>query len=97
MALKRVVTTDRTLQAIQDNVDQALSLIQATPFQGGTLLTSVALQTGSTQIAHTLSRQPRGWVIVDINAAVTVYRTAWDAKFLTLQSSAGATASIWVF
>jgi hypothetical protein len=55
------------------------------------------LTTGSNVINHRLGRKPVGWIIVDTNAAVAVYRTSWDDLTITLNSSANASASIYIY
>lgn len=97
MALKRIITSDQNLQLIQDNVAQALSTIQGSPFQNGLILPGVALVSGVNTVPHKLGRAPQGWFLIDPQSAVTVYRVSQDSKFLNLQASAGATVSIWVF
>ena len=53
--------------------------------------------TGSVAVAHKLGRQPVGWSLVDITAAATVFRAAWDSKFITLTASApcAVTLRVW--
>ena len=64
----------------------------------GSLIEGVALINGATVINHLLGRQMVGWMIVDINAAATVYRSAGlNDKTLTLTSDAIAIASVWDF
>lgn len=96
MPFQTINTTDKDLQKIQDNVTIAVTTIETKPFMGGVLLEAVTLASGSNQIAHTLQRRPRIWVICDSTAAATIYRTASDSNFLTLQSNAACTVSLWV-
>jgi hypothetical protein len=68
------------------------------PFNNGVLLQEVELSTGTNKINHKLGRKPQGWVVVDQNAAATVYRSApFNALTLTLTASAGVTVSLHVF
>jgi hypothetical protein len=97
MALKRVVTQDQNLNQIQDNVDEALSAVNLSPFQSGVLLTGKPLSSSTpNQIAHTLGRMPRVWVLTDQQQNSTVWRVSWDAKFITLSCSVNCTVSMWV-
>lgn len=96
MPFQTINTTDKELQKIQDNITTAITGIEAKPFLGGVLLSSVSLSSGTNQIAHTLGKRPTLWVICDLSAAATIYRTASDTKFLTLQASAPCTISLWV-
>lgn len=58
---------------------------------------AVTLAVGSRTVQHGLGRTPAGWRIIDIEAAATVYRSAWTEKTLTLVSDAAAGAVIEVF
>lgn len=44
-----------------------------------------------------LKSTPGGWFVVDVSAAGTFYRTAWDTSSITLMPSATCTARVWVF
>ena len=53
---------------------------------------------GAVRVVHGLGRRPRGWFVIDsTGAAPMLYRTAWDASSLTLQSGAASKVSFWVF
>lgn len=68
------------------------------PMLQGQNLENVTLVTGTNIINHKLGRKLQGWTITDIDAAVTVYRSApMNDLTLTLTSSGNATANIWVF
>lgn len=96
MSLNRIITTNQDIQLIQDNVNNALTPIQKSPFIGGVLLTNISLTTGSNAVPHTLGRTPSIWVIADINAAQTIYRTTWDITNINLTASGAVTISMWV-
>jgi hypothetical protein len=60
------------------------------------------LVNGSTKVNHKLTtnvgpRVPRGWLVVDKNAAVDVYRSAWDNSTITLESASPVTVTILIF
>lgn len=62
------------------------------------ILNNIELVIGNNKIAHKLGKKPQGWMILDINAASTIYRSQdFDDLFLTLNSSAVATISLGVF
>jgi hypothetical protein len=64
----------------------------------GQYLTGINLINGTTVINHLLGRQMQGWMIGDIDAAATIYRSApLNAKTLTLTSNAATSVSLWVF
>jgi len=59
---------------------------------------NVVLAIGNNVINHGLGRVPTGWIIMDINAAATIYRSAaFNVNTLTLNSSAVATIRLGVF
>lgn len=64
----------------------------------GILLTNIPIINGVTVINHLLSRNQIGYIITDINAAASIYRSApLNDKTLTLTSNAAAVISLWVF
>jgi hypothetical protein len=67
------------------------------PIVDGNLLTGIILQSGNNTINHKLGRQIQGWIICDINAAATIYRSAWSTEIIVLNSSAKVTVNLWVF
>lgn len=68
------------------------------PLNSVSILKEVELRVGNNKIAHKLGRRPQGWLILDINAAAQIYRSAdFDDLFLTLNSDAQATISLGVF
>lgn len=68
------------------------------PLNNITILKDIELVIGNNNIAHKLGRKPQGWIVLDINAASTIYRSEpFNDRFLTLNSSAVATISLGVF
>ena len=66
----------------------------------GVLVEGIVLATGANRVPHTLSRVPRGWIIVDRNAAATVYKTPTgitDSLTMALTASAPITISVCFF
>src|ERR1700743_3272274 len=94
--LKQINTGDKNSQLIQSNISTALTPSQNSPFVGGVLLTGITLQTGSNPVQHTLGRTPKLWVICDISADQSIYRTSWDTSVINLTCSGAATIAIWV-
>lgn len=82
---------------MQTNVAQVLESLIAIPLLDGVLIKEVPVTTTGVKVSHLLRRQPVGWIIVDQNAAGSVYRTAWDVNSITLQSSANTQINMWVF
>lgn len=95
--LKRIVTPDKEIQFVQDNVDSALQLLDAQPFIGGNLLTGVSLFSASpTQVPHKLNHTPSVFVIAGLNANAVIWQVSADARFLTLATTADCIVSLWV-
>lgn len=95
--LKQLNSSDRVVQQMQSNTAEAIQNIEKSHFQDGNLLTSITLVSGQdNQVSHKLARQPQLWVLTDQNTNTTVWRTAWDSTFLTLQCGANCTINLWV-
>jgi hypothetical protein len=72
--------------------------VLANPPNNSILLTGISLNNGATQINHGLGRTPQGWVIVDVNASASIYRSQpLNATTLTLTSNAVCVVNIEVF
>ena len=67
------------------------------PFLKGNLIEGVSLSTTATQLEHKLGLTPLGYIIVSQSASASIFTTAKDQNFLTLQASASVTVNIWVF
>lgn len=75
----------------------ALNPVLAIPQNSGRII-PYNLVTGANIINHGLGRMMIGWTITDINAAVTVYRSApMNATNITLTASGPATIMLEVF
>ena len=68
------------------------------PLNQMVILNGVVLAVGNNTITHGLGRIPTGWIVMDVNAAATIYRSSpFTATTLTLNSSAIATIRLGVF
>lgn len=96
--LFQTITTGQTfLDRIQSNVQNAFNaLIGNSQFLGGAFISNIGITSGDNVITHGLGKQPQIWVICDLNASATFYRTAWTSNTITLNSSADCTISLWV-
>jgi hypothetical protein len=75
-----------------------LNPIIAAPQSSGSILKNIELVMGANTINHLLGRNMQGWSIVDINAAVTIYRSQpMNQSTLTLTASGPCTVNIEVF
>lgn len=64
----------------------------------GLLLKNIPLANGTTVINHKLQRMQQGWIIIDQDAAASIYRSQpLNDLTLTLHSSATCNISLWVF
>ena len=104
MAIKqyrRLQVKDKDLQLVQDAVEQSLRTLTDIAFIDGRLIEDEELASGDNIIDHKLNRNLRGYIIVKTTASIDVYdkqtTNATPTKTLVLNSSAAATASIWVF
>ena len=94
---RKIVTANTDLQRVQTNVDDVFKQLRNAPILDGVLVENVIIGTTATSVSHTLQRQPRGFIIVDINADARVRRSAWTPTTLSLISTATVTLSLWVF
>lgn len=96
-----------------DAIDDFLAIIANISILDNVLLEGIEFTApGIYRISHTLNRAPKGFVIVDKNASVDIWRVpdpeldnptnpvlsrSIDSSFLVVQASAAATVSILVF
>jgi hypothetical protein len=87
-----------TMDLMQTRWKSLLDPILENPINNISIIDNVVLATGNNVINHRLGRKQQGWLILDINAASTIYRSAdFNDKTLTLNASAGATIKLGVF
>lgn len=80
------------------NNQESVSELNALPLNQMVVLDNVVLAIGNNAITHGLGRVPVGWIVMDINAASTIYRSAaFNINTLTLNASAIATIKLGVF
>lgn len=98
MALPLQQTDDKDLSLLQTKWKSQIDPVLANPMTDMSILKNVNLIAGSTVINHLLGRNQQGWVVIDIQAPATIYRSAqFNNLTLTLTSSAAVTVSIGVF
>lgn len=96
--LTRFQTQSRDLQLLQSSWAATLDPFLANPFLQGILLPNITLINGVTVINHMLGRNLQGWVLTDLTAAATIYRSAaLNDKTLTLTSNLQTRCSIYAF
>lgn len=98
MSLQVFQPGDNSFGLLQTAWAQQLNPIIQNPVVQSSILKNIPLTTGTNVINHKLGRQMQGWMVCDMNAAVTVYRSQpFNNLTLTLTSSGDATVSLVVF
>lgn len=98
MSLPIYQDQNKNMMFLQTNWATQLNPVIQKEIVQGILLKNISLLTGANIINHKLSRQMQGWMVSDIDAAVSIYRSQpLNDKTLTLTSSGAATISLWVF
>ena len=87
---KRVQSSDRLLNDAQDAIRETLRQIVEHEQLAGRTVQSVQVTSTGTSFAHGLGRTPIGWTLTDKTGAGDVYRTAWDARTVTLRTASGS-------
>jgi len=87
-----------TSDLMQTRWKSLLDPLLENPLNDVLILSDVVLAIGNNTINHKLGRKQQGWLILDINGAATIYRSAaFNDKTLTLNSSAAVTIKLGVF
>lgn len=98
MQLPFFKSADPVLELLQTKWRSILNPLIAVPMNSGFQIDGVVLSASANVINHRLGRVQQGWIITDLNASTTIYRSqAFNDKTLTLTSSNAATINIWVF
>jgi hypothetical protein len=96
--LPTFIFSESVLSRLQTQWKAILDPVIANPTTNPTLLKNIVLKTGVNTINHNLQAIQQGWVVTDINAAITLYRSApYNDLTLTLVASAPATISLLVY
>lgn len=98
MRFRKIHTTSRDLNLVQDAIQAAFDALSKEPLSGAQILPQVPLAAGSNTLTHGLGRNYRSWAVFRPSAAVTVYETPSPdpATFLVLVASAPATLDLLV-
>lgn len=96
---KRFVSQNSELTMLQSKLQEFFAPLLANPTLDGTLLTNIQLVAGENKVEHKLQRAALGWIVVSKNATCDIWEPSKDLSkaFITLQSSAPVTISLWVF
>jgi len=86
------------LDMMQTKWAQELNPLLSNQLTNGILIPNITITTGSNTINHRLQRKQVGYIITDINASATLYRSQdFNNLTLTLTSNAACVISLWVF
>lgn len=91
-------TNIRELSMMQTNWSGQLNPILNNPSTNPIILKGIPLINGTTVVNTSLTTTLQGWVVADITAAATIYRSAPKAPLtLTLHSSAATIVDLMVW
>jgi hypothetical protein len=97
----KLVTDDRVINMLQDNVARSVNPILANPLNSGLILSMVSLVSGANSINHTLGRDLIGWFIIRQRGPASIYDTQDTNPLptykLNLVSSAAVLVDLFVF
>lgn len=95
---RRVQTTDRQLNEIQDAIAQPLRQVLDVDLLSGRSSVAVVLTTTPQPIRHGLGRRPVGWMLTDKQGPGDAYRTEWDERTITLRVASGTlVGDLWIW
>ena len=99
----RLVRVDnREEKRDRGNLEDLKRFFRGIPFLNGRLIEDIDIGNGSSaQVQHRLTKTPKGWLVVDVDAAIDLplYRSSWDQNFITIENpgTVDVTIAIWVF
>lgn len=95
---RRIRTGDRNVDAVQDNVNEALRPVIENPLMRGAIVSFTLASGSDTKVPHKLGTVPEGFWLVSPQAQAHVWQTAAPTRlFLTLRADAPVTGSLFVF
>lgn len=99
MALPYFQSSLPELNLLQTKWRSELNPLLSEPILSGNLLKNITLVAAHSNVINTgLARTQQGWIITDLNASSTIYRSApFNATTLTLITSADCIVNLWVF
>lgn len=95
--LKQQQFSDPALALLVSNLREWSDQFKNIPILDGKLIENVSISTSGAVVSHTLGRVPRGWFVVNINAAVDILQISANDRTLTLDANGSAIISLWVF
>lgn len=95
---KKVVTKNEELNRVQDAMKAAYDPLLRGVFSSSSLLSfEFKAATTTYAVAHALGREPVGFIVVDKEKAMDVWRVAWSAQGISLQASQAGKVKILLF
>lgn len=88
---------DDELNRVQSNLRSALDPLSKDPLLNRVEVESTIKTAVTTVIQHNLGRQPRGWILVDKQGPYDVWRIAWNASTITLDSSGDVKVKVLIY
>lgn len=98
MALPQIKGGDQTLQLIQTKWASELNPLLAKPLSKSLTLKDVKLINGVNTINHLLGRTQQGWIIADVDAIASIFRSQpYNDLTLTLTTNADCIVTLMVY
>lgn len=101
-SLKKLIFKDREVAKLQDNLEQALNPVLASPIIDGVLIRDICMTPGSSnEVLHRLGRKPIGYLITRKRQDSRI----WDLqetnpspqRTLSLACSHSCQVDVWIF
>ena len=98
MQLPQFNFNDRTLSMMSTQWRSILNPVLANPISNPRILKNINLKSGVNVINTGIQQLQQGWIVSDINAVATIYRSQpFNETTLTLTSSAPCTVTLVVY
>lgn len=99
MLLPQFQSSNTQFQLMQSKWASIINPIISLPLNNGpSLVKNITITTGNNVINHKLGRTPIGWIVIDQNANIDLYRNnEFNDLTLTLNSTGAAIISLLVF
>ena len=89
---------DPTVFMMQSSIEAAFRSLDRVPLIDGRLIEGVSITASERPVPHNLKRVPKGFIVVDLDSACLVHRSAESTeRYLYLTGSRTANISLWVF
>lgn len=95
---RRIRTGDKYIDAVQDNVNEALRPVLENPLMRGSVVPFTIASGVDTKVPHKMGTVPEGFFVVSPTAAGHVWQVEPPTRlFLILRADATITGSLYVF